>query len=219
MPKKRKIVNPYCSVPGCRTKRPHAESPVVRELLDTFSDSADFIRWIECCIFELMASVTDDASKGRVFAYFTRMRQSEELYYRTLYTLFVASDDELPHIFSGKQPNSFLEIWQKVNQVILEGRGTLTTKLLDSDGEESTALEMLHDTAHVSFATIVTCIGIAHAADREQIIEKHLEHWKRLLIYLNHMEMMFKAGKPKLVVQQAVTNLHKPSSAWQTQTK
>jgi hypothetical protein len=211
MPKKENRNNPHCSVPGCRAKRPHAENPIVKMLLDMCSDPVIFTNLIKSCIYELLNSLTDDANKGRVLAYFTRLRQSEELYYRTLYVLFIAGQDELPHIFSGKRPNSFSEMWRKVNQVILEGRGTIETKLPDQDGEESSPLEMMHNTAHVSFGTIITCSGIADHADRDQIIGKHLAHMDRLLAYLDHMTGLFKAGRTKSLVQEVVTKLHRPA--------
>jgi hypothetical protein len=219
MSNKEKKINPYCSVPGCSAKRHHTADPIVKRLLDTFSDPANFTYMIECCIYELSKSLADDAREGRVLAYFTRLRQSEELYYRSLYVLFIADQGELPHIFSGKRPNSFSEMWRKVNQVILEGRGAIETKLADQDGQESSALEMMHNSAHVSFATIMTCVGIAGHAERDQLTDKHLAHLRRLLAYLEHMKALFRAGRPKSLVQDVVTKLHRPAEAWQAASK
>jgi len=211
-----KKTNPHCPVPGCRTKRPHREDPVVRESLGAFSDPEQLAMWVKVSIMELISSVTDDGYNGRFFAYHTRTRQVEEMYYRTLYILFVAKDSFLPHVFSGEPPNSFAAMWREVNQVVLDGNGILDTLQLSSDGKEFTAMGMLNDSAHASIAAMATSIGISRSPElRAEVIPKHLEHWRRLCRYLDYIENMFKAGKAREVVLAAVRSLHKPASYWQ----
>jgi len=207
--------NPYCPVPGCRALRPHTDSKIVRELVRAFTDPVQLTAWVKASIFELSNSVRDDVDKGRFFAYITRWRQPEELYYRTLYILFVARETELPHIFSGARPNSFAAMWRKVNEVVFEGRGILEKPQRGSSGEPFTALSVVNTAAHASFAAIMTCVGFARHKEYQDVIPKHLDHWTRLCIHLNYMEDMFKAGKAKEHVLAGVRNLHKPASAWQ----
>jgi hypothetical protein len=167
------------------------------------------------CIAELRNSVRDDVNGGRLFAYLTRWRQPEELYFRTLYVLFVAEADEVPHVLSGELPNGFTAIWRKVNEHVLEGRGTLEKSQLGLTSGQFTPMDTINSNAHASFASIITCLGLARNAEYQKQIPKHLDHWTRLCDYLNYMEEMFKAGKAKEHVLAGVRNLHKPASAWQ----
>jgi hypothetical protein len=188
---------------------------MVCDFLAAFSDPEKLAMWVKTSITEVMSSVADDGKNGRFFAYHTRTRQVEEMYYRTLYILFVAKDSALPHIFSGEPPNSFAEMWRAVNQEVLEGNGMLEIPQLTSDGKEFTAMDMLNNSAHASFAAMATSIGISRSPDlREGIIPRHLMHWRKLCVYLDYIENMFRAGKPRKVVLAGVRSLHKPASAW-----
>lgn len=200
---------------GCRTQRPHSESEVVQGLLRAFADPAQLASWVKGCIAELRDSVRDDVNNGRLFAYLTRWRQPEELYYRTLYVLFVADENEIPHVLSGELPNGFTAIWRKVNECVLEGRGALEKSQPGLTGGQFTAMKTINSNAHASFASMITCIGLARNVEYQKQIPRHLEHWTRLCDYLNYMEGMFKAGKAKEHVLAGVRNLHKPASAWQ----
>jgi len=99
--------NPHCPVKGCRAKHPHLASPTTQGLQHTFSDPARLTQWVKACSVELTQSVIDDVKKGRYFAYLTRWRQPEEMYYRALYVLCGADKEAIPHIVSGEPPNSF----------------------------------------------------------------------------------------------------------------
>jgi len=61
--------------------------------------------WTLAAMAELRESICRDLVNKKVFAFHTRVRQPEELYIRTLYALFVASKEEIPHILSGATPN------------------------------------------------------------------------------------------------------------------
>lgn len=183
-------------------------------LLKAFSDPVQLTGWVNECIAQLRDSVKDDVDNGRLFAYFTRTRQPEELYCRTLYVLFVADDAELPHTLSGEQPNGFAAIWRKVNEVVFEGRGALEKPLQGLRGEQFTAMDTLNSSAHASFAAIVTCLGLVRNPEYQKKIPMHLEVWNKYCTYLQYMEGMFKAGKAKEHVLAGVRNLHKPASAW-----
>lgn len=214
MSSSRKSVNPHCCVLGCKTKRPHAEIPATQEIIHFFSDPTKLTSCVRQCIGELIESVNDDLSKGRFFAYHTRTRQVEELYCRVLYVLLVADECALPHVFSGEPPNSFSEIWRTVNRVVFDDRGGLDTLKTDPSGENFNAMNMLNKSAHASFAAIAISIGIAHIPELQMEIIRHVNHWKKLYTYLDHMENMLRAGRPKSDVLVAARNLHKPASAW-----
>jgi hypothetical protein len=203
-------INQRCPVRGCRTKRRHSDDSSVQASLRLISNPAELARWTKGCIVELINSCIDDLNKGRLFAYLTRWRAPEELYFRLLYIVFIASDAELPHICSGEMPNSLAHMWRQVNEVVLEGRGTLENVQLGLNGEEYTTMRSLNQNAHASFATMITCIALARTPGREAFVLKHIDHWKRLCDYLNYIEEMFAAGKTKPDVLVGVTNLHRP---------
>src|SRR5258708_12886826 len=69
--------------------------------------------------------MADDIGAGRRFALVTRTRQREELYIRALYAMFIADPGEVAHIMSDATPNSFSEMYRKVNQLIFGGKGLL----------------------------------------------------------------------------------------------
>jgi hypothetical protein len=93
--------NANCPVSGCRTTAPHVDDATVKALMIAFAPLAEMTKWTLAAMAELAESICRDLENKKVFAFHTRVRQPEELYIRTLYTLFVASDEEIPHILSG----------------------------------------------------------------------------------------------------------------------
>jgi hypothetical protein len=190
--------NPHCPVAGCNARKPHLSSPTTAGIHHAFSKPEQLALWVKGCLVELVQSVIDDVNKGRFFAYLTRWRQPEELYHRALYVLFVADAAEIPHVVSGELPNSFSQMWKKVNRAVYDGKGTLDEKQIGLNGEEFSAMNTLNDSAHASFATIVTTIDFSRNRElRAPVVKKHVEYWKVLCDNLDHIEKGFKAGKSK----------------------
>jgi hypothetical protein len=207
--KKAKKKNAYCPVPGCKTNQPHLSSPTTAALHHTFSDPERLATWVKHCIAELINSVIGDVNGGRYFAYLTRWRQPDELYHRALYMLFIADKAAIPHIVSGELPNSFSAMWKSVNQTVFNGKGALDKPQSGLNGEMLTAMTTLNNSAHASFATIVTCIEFARKPEfRAPIIDKHLAYWKKLCDNLDEIERMFKLGKSRAEVLIEFKKLH-----------
>jgi hypothetical protein len=206
---------PACPVPRCGTKTPHMSSLTVQAFMR--QSPADIIDWTKRCIVELIQSVIDDVNKGRIFAYLTRWRDPEELYTRVLYALFVAPADHLPHIFSGEWPNGFAAMWKKVNEVVFEGNGTLFKEQVGLNGEVFTTMEALNQNAHNSFSTMLTTTSIVRSQTEEwqPRIKKHVEHWQKYVEYLNHIEQLFRVGRKKEDVLQAIINMHRSVKRWE----
>lgn len=217
MSKNRKI-NPHCPVPGCRTKRPHLDSELTRDLHHLLSDSGLLASWVKMGIVELVQSIIDDVNHRRFFAYLTRLRQAEEMYNRALYLLFVADEAEIPHVISEELPNSFLAIWKAVNERVYGGEGTLDQARHGLRGEKFSALTTLNAGAHASFMAIATCIGLARSSVDQARIPEHVNHLKRLCDNLNYIEGMFNAGKSKEVVLIGIRKLHNASALAPTST-
>jgi hypothetical protein len=207
--KKRQRKNPHCPVSGCKTKQPHLSSAVTAGLHHTFSDPERCAQWTKHCIVELINSVIADVNGTRFFAYLTRWRQPDEMYYRALYLLFVADKDAIPHVVSGEMPNSFSVMQKAVNQTVFGGKRSLDTPQSGLSGEQFTIFDTLNSSAHASFATIVACIEFAKKPEfRAPIIEKHLAYWKNLCNNLDQAEKMFKDGKKRDEVLVEFKKLH-----------
>jgi hypothetical protein len=205
--------NPNCPVQGCKTKQPHLSSSTTAGIHHAFSKPEQLAEWVKMCLVELVRSVTADAEANRFFAYLTRWRQPEELYHRALYVLFIADKAEIPHIASGELPNSFSAMWKEVNRIVYDGKGTLDRKQMGLNGEEFTAMNLLNDSAHASFATIVTTIDVSKNRDRwRPIIDNHITYWKLLCVNLDRVEKGFKAGKSSAEVLAEFKQLRKLAS-------
>lgn len=214
----KKQVNPYCPVPGCKTRAPHEADPAVQALLS--QSPATIVDWTKRCIVELIQSVIADVNApgaGRMFAYLTRWRDPEELYHRVLYALLIAPASHLPHIFSGDLPNGFSAMWRKVDEVIYEGRGELLKARIDPGGRTFTAMDLLNQNAHNSYFTMLMTFGVVKEGSNEwkTYVQRHVESWQRRVEYLNHIEGLFRIGRDKAVILNAITRMHRPRQAWE----
>jgi hypothetical protein len=177
--------------------------------------------WVLSAMAELRESIMKDLMEGRMFAWQTRLRQPEELYIRTLYLLFIATEDEKHHILSGETPNGLSGLYERVNKTIFEGRGLLQTAQPGLTYGSFKPLDTLNDGAHVSFHAFVTCIGLIRNPEflDNDFREKYFKHLNTYCNYLNYMRGMFKSGKSKDAVLDGVKNLHKPAAYWTEQQK
>jgi len=212
-------INPHCSVSGCRTDKPHSDDPIVAGLIEQFADPVNMTFWVLAGMAELRDSIVRDMKDGQVFAWFTRLRQPEELYVRTLYSLFVADEKELHHILSGDMPNGLSGMYGKVNDVVFERRGRLQAEQPGLELGPFTAMDTLNDGAHVSFAAFTTCISIAQHPEHvpPDFIDQYHKHLTKYCEYLRYMHGMFQAKKLKEHVLEGMRSLHKPASYWREQ--
>jgi hypothetical protein len=217
--KKRKKPNPYCPVLGCQTKQPHTADFLVKALVDRFAAPDKCLSWVLASMAELRDSVIDDILERRLFSWYTRMRQPEELYFRTLYILFIASNDEVPHILSGDLPNSFSQIYDKVNEVILEGRGEMTEVKPGLVSGEFRMIDNLNDGAHVGFGAMQMIVNIAQNPEYTPNMAAYLKHVDDYCIRINYMRQIFEGGRDKKTVLGAVMNLHRPKEYWEQKAK
>jgi hypothetical protein len=213
---KTKKQNPHCPVSGCQTAAPHLDDPTVQALMLEFAPPGKMCKWTLAAMAELGESICRDLESKKVFAFHTRVRQPEELYIRTLYVLFIAPDAELPHIMSGATPNGMAQLYREVNRVVFGGRGLLLEKHPGLTFGTFAPIDTLHDGAHVSFRSFLTCIGWVHNPQAMPKPEDYRRHLKTYCNYLNYMCGMFEAGKAKQHVLVGVRNLHRPASHWRS---
>jgi hypothetical protein len=112
-------------------------------------------------------------------------------------------------------PNGFAAMWRKVNEVVFEGHGTLFVEQVGLGGETFTPMNTLNQNAHNSFATMLMTMGVVRAKPEWHTrVKKHVEHWQKYVEYLNHIEQLFRAGRKKEDVLQAIINLHRSAKRW-----
>ena len=161
---------------------------------------------------QLAQSISRDIAGKKIFAWYSRLRQPEELYIRVLYALFVASDAELPHVLSGDPPNGLSSMYAKVNEVVFGGRGALDVVRPGLLSGSFKAMDMLNMGAHTSFAAFATWRGLLRHPEglRPDFPEAYAQHLAAYCARLNYMYEMFKAGKSKDDVLAGVIQLHRP---------
>ncbi len=162
-------------------------------------------------MMDLRESIIADIHAERHFAWQTRVRQVEEIYFKALYCLFIATEDELPHVFSGAMPNGLIPIYRKVNKLVLEGRG----KWEGSQPKDSlgimTPVTILHSSGHASYNAMFTAMTYAiHPDSRRRVGRKFIKHLNVYCDRLEHMHKLFKAGRDKQTVLSAIISMHRP---------
>lgn len=204
--------NPHCPVAGCQTKKPHVDDPIVKALMMEFSPPEKMTAWVLAAMAELRESICRDLEAKKVFAWHSRLRQPEELYIRTLYALFVASEKELPHVISGDTPNGLSRLYSEVNRVVFDGIGLLQVSQPGlNPGTTFKPMDTLNDGAHVSFRAFLTCIGLARNPQNMTSPERYCKYLATYCDNLNYMHGMFKANKEKKDVLAGVKSLHRPT--------
>jgi hypothetical protein len=92
-----KKVTPHCPVAGCRVSQPHTGDPLIKALVLRYTGPDKLLGWVQVSLSQIHDSILDDFKNNRHFGWLTRLRQIEELYFRTLYILFLIPDEEVPH--------------------------------------------------------------------------------------------------------------------------
>jgi len=168
---------------------------------------------------ELHASMTADIADGRIFAWYTRMRQVEELYFKTLYILFLATDDEATHILSGQMPNSFSVIYDKVNDAIMGGRAGLKQIKPGLVEGEFCMFDIINDAAHVGFGAMQMVVNLNDNSENLSFLPNYMKHVENYIIRINYMRQMFEGGKDKKTVMEGMINIHRPKEYWEEKAK
>jgi hypothetical protein len=174
--------NPFCPVVSCRTDKPHTDDPLVRGLLA--HTPAVIARQALVGMTQLRDSIQDDLSGIRSFAFLTRFRQIEELFHRTIFHLFAATPEEIPHFLSDVPPNSFDCIFKLLNQRLCDGRLTLDKHVIQTVGLPDHRLwKIMHETTHVSMRALQMAHDFRNSALQKQWLDTVVQ--KRVLVLTN----------------------------------
>jgi hypothetical protein len=166
--------------------------------------------WTLAAMVELRDSICRDLAEKKYLAWFTRSRQPEELYFRTLYAIFIADPAELNHILSGDMPNGFAHYYRGVNKLILQDRGRLDLEQPGLYSDTFKPMDTLNDAAHASFGGLATATTFYRDPSKVPSVEVWCKHLNTYCAYLNHMYELFKAGRDKSIVLAALKNMHTP---------
>ncbi|MDE3187730.1 MAG: hypothetical protein KGM96_09435, partial [Acidobacteriota bacterium] len=177
------------------------------------------LSWVQASLSELRDSMIDDYNNNRLIGWLTRIRQVEEVYFRTLYILFLAAEEEAPHILAGDYPNSFGFVYNRVNEEILFGRGELTNPKAGLSLGEFKPMDILNAGAHVGFRAMQMVVLISQHSSRPPNIGGYLKHVGVYIDRIDHMRKLFEAGRDKETVRGAITNLHRPKEYWDEKQK
>jgi len=211
--------NPNCPYPGCKSKKPHTTDPLLQALVDRYAAPDRMTSWMLAGMAELRDSITRDLTEGRLFAWYSRLRQPEELYFRALFILFIAKDGEVPHILSGAMPNSFSDIYSQVNDLIMDGRGEILSVKPGQGFGEFRMIDTLNNGAHVAFPALQMCAMMALHPENVPDRQKYFNHLETYCTRLNYMRQMFEGGKSKNDVLGGVIAMHKPDAYWEEKSK
>lgn len=201
-------VNPYCPVPGCRTATPHIQDPLVAKLASYVNYPQVYLHWVKETLIELRASMKDDFKNGRRISWLSRIRVVEELYFRTLYLLFVATPYEVPHVLSGDPPNSISNIYERVNAEILLGTGELTKP--DPGLRNQSALEWLHIGAHMSYPMLMALKLDKRRIGLNGFLKAQLDIYLRRIQKIGQMIVVEGLSLEKVKVK--VIDMHRPNN-------
>ena len=158
---------------------------------------------------DLGRSIDRDASEGNLFSWVTRLRQPEELYFRTLYLLFIAKSDEVPHIMSGERPNDFWPIYEAVQKLVYQGKGQLYVEKPGLISGSFRAINILNCGTHVHYQSFVTALAMHKDPQLASVNIKKIS--KHVLTYcrnLKEMRLLFQQGKSKDEALQKLITLH-----------
>jgi hypothetical protein len=134
---------------------------------------------------------------------------------RALYAIFIATPGELVHILSDHWPNSFADMYRKVNEVVLEGRGLLEVEQPGLNSGAFTPMDTINQRAHASLSTMMIVIGFArHPEYLEPYTSgryfKHVETYYR---NLDQVRSLFAAGRDKAIVLRVLINMGRPRAS------
>ena len=165
--------------------------------------------------------MADDLATGRRFALITRTRQQEELYIRALYAMFIAIPNEVAHIMSDATPNSFSEMYRKVNKSIFGGKGLLEVKQAGLTSGTFTAMGTINSGAHASFSTILMVIGLHKNPEYFKAYSngQYFDHISVYCSYLDYVGKQLAAGKDKMMVLAELIELHLPENLAESMAK
>jgi hypothetical protein len=135
--------------------------------------------------------------------------------------LFIADPSEIAHIMSDATPNSFSEMYRKVNHSIFGGKGLLEVSQPGLTSGTFSAMGTINSGAHASFSTLLMVRGLVKNPQYRAAFTdgRYFDHVSVYCSYLDHARKQFAAGKDKATVLAELTELHLPNNLAASMTK
>ena len=209
---KKANVNPFCPVPGCRTKEPHEDDSFVKGFLKLKTDKPAQLAQMDFTgLADIRKSIKQDIQHKRTFAWITLMRQIHELYTRAVYLLLFARDEEAPHLLSEQTPNTLHPLSVIVQKALVDKPEDFTKKIPGKLSGEFSLNEVINQSAHVSFKSLMMALG-TDKNTAGKLHEKIFGIAEAHLKSLGQIKKMFDEGKDRAAIIASLKSKHSSSS-------
>lgn len=202
-------VNSFCSVAGCRTKSPHAEDSVVAGLINLCNQPHNMAALVHDALRELGNAACNELAHDQFLAFISRLRQIEEIHFRTLYLLLFATPNERDHILSGAMPNGLRGYYRKINEAVFNGQGDWEAAQAGLYSGEFTVMDNLNEGAHVSYPAMLSARGWTKHPEHRIKLETYQTHLQSRLAKWRYIHQLFNTGKSREHVLEAVKTAYR----------
>lgn len=119
---------------------------------------------------------------------------------------------EVTHIMSDATPNSFSEMYRKVNELIFGDKGILELSQPGLTSGTFIPMSTINSGAHASFSVMMMDVGLVKNPQHLAAFTdgKYFDHISVYCSYLDHARKLFAAGKDKAEVFAEIIELHRP---------
>jgi hypothetical protein len=140
-----------CTVDGCK-KNHRLDDPILDGVFKT--PLVDLIQNYISTLVELQQSILDDRKTDRRIAFFARIRDLNECYYRALWSGLIATSEEIVHDASNENPRQTLSKLEKIVCEQVFNQQPVLAKRFDHR-RNSSPLNILNTATHMN-ANFVT---------------------------------------------------------------
>jgi hypothetical protein len=135
-----------CTVRGC-TKDHRNDDPILDGVFNT--PLLDLAQNYISTLVELEQSMLDDKNADRRIAFFSRIRDVNECYYRALWSCLIATKEEIVHDASNENPRQTLSALEKIVCEQIFNQSPVLAKRLDHR-RNSSPLNILNTATHMN---------------------------------------------------------------------
>jgi hypothetical protein len=194
-----------CPVPNC--KGDHFKGGAPTAILNT--PAWALVRDYAALLLELGASMRDDASSNRKGAFISRLRDSEECYFKGLWVGLIATPEEVVHDASGANPRKTLaKLEEIVAKTVFNEDTTLSKNLADPGEPGFKAMDILNTSTHLTAMFLIYRSELLDA-DAANMYARGLRRIQTQTAHLNYSSDELKAGRDRKDIIDGLRKLRK----------
>ena len=199
-----------CPVPNCN--RDHfKEGGAPTAILNTPAWS--LVRDYAALLLELGASMRDDASNNRKGAFISRLRDSEECYFKGLWVGLIATPEEVVHDASGAKPRKTLaKLEEIVAKTVFNEDTTLSKNLAEPSEPGFKAMDLLNTSTHLTAMFLIYRSELPDA-DVPNMYAWGLRRIQTQAAHLNYSSDELKTGKDRKDIINGLREFRKKSNS------